>query len=438
MVIERIRLKNFKNFENIDLKLGQMNVFVGANAAGKTNLIQAIKFIRDIQMQGIENAISMQSGMEFLQNFNLKGEKTTSITIDFNYATQIILQPTHFNTLIVSDFNNISYQIELFRKSEKEYKIESEKIVFNFDIKEIDKLIYRNQKLRRKDFEENSHFLDKSIVTIESKNGKETFESHLNSDDLKYELINKKHIKASTLEFITYPPFSNLINSIHESNKKSILERISKNFFDLSKLSIYDFDIKKMKNPASIATKAELEENGENLAIVMKRIFEDKKKLTQFSNLIKDILPFINDIDTENSYDKSISLKVKEKYNSDTAIPGSLLSDGTVSITAILTALYFEDKSMAIFEEPEHGVHPSLISKLMESFYDASKNKQLIITTHSPEVLKNTVKEDIFLLLRKDNGNASIIKPHKNKMVKSFLKNDLGIDQLFIQNLLES
>ena len=39
MVIERIKLKNFKNFDNLDLKLGQMNVIVGANASGKTNFI---------------------------------------------------------------------------------------------------------------------------------------------------------------------------------------------------------------------------------------------------------------------------------------------------------------------------------------------------------------------------------------------------------------
>ncbi|HQO10631.1 MAG TPA: AAA family ATPase [Clostridiales bacterium] len=437
MVIERIKLKNFKNFENLDLKLGQMNVIVGANASGKTNFIESIKFIRDIQKHGIENAISMQGGMKFLQNFNSDENNTTSISTDFNFANQMILHRTKYKTVIVSDFNRISYMIELSSRADKKNIIESEKIIFNFELREIDSEIFKNPRLSRKEFEQNSHFLDKRFFTIKSENGKESSESRMYLDSVKYELLNKKHIKARTLEPITLPPFSNIYDS-DKSGRKSILERISKKFLDLSQLSIYDFDIKKMKNPASIAAKAELEENGENLAIVMKKIFEDKKKLTQFSNQIKDILPFINDIDTENSYDKSISLKVKEKYNPDTAIPGSLLSDGTVSITAILTALYFEDKSMAIFEEPEHGVHPSLISKLMESFYDASKNKQIIITTHSPEVLKNTVKEDIFLLLRKDNGNASIVKPHKNKMVKSFLKNELGIDQLFIQNLLES
>ena len=437
MVIERIRLKNFKNFENIDLKLGQMNVFVGANAAGKTNLIQAIKFVRDMQKHGIENAISLQSGMEFLQNFSFKGKEKTIISIDFKLDTQMLVQSTKFNTSIIADFNKISHVIEISVNGNNKYKINYEKIVFHFDLKEIDKKLNEKTKFSRSVLENKSHFLRKKIISVVNTNGKVSLETDVSESASYVVLKNNQKLRISELILLYMYPFSfAMMNEF--GTESSLIEKMPPKFFDLSNLSIYDFDIKKMKNPASIAAKAELEENGENLALVMKRIFEDKKKFTQFSNLIKDILPFINDIDTENSYDKSISLKVKEKYNPDTAIPGSLLSDGTVSITAILTALYFEDKNLAIFEEPEHGVHPSLISKLMESFYDASKNKQIIITTHSPEVLKNTVKEDIFLLLRKDNGDASIVKPHKNKMVKSFLKNDLGIDQLFIQNLLES
>jgi predicted ATPase len=437
MVIERIRLKNFKNFENIDLKLGQMNVFVGANAAGKTNLIQAIKFVRDIQNYGVGNAISLQSGVEYLQNFHTENKKNTIVSIDFSLSKGMFVTDTIFDTSIFNAYKTLNYKIEISMNKHNKYEIENESLTVYSEIREIKNSLLKKPLIEKITQKDKSFLLTKNTYTLNNTKGIITADSGIVGNQLNLKLLNGKEVKLNSKD-IYFMPFSyNGIEKIPESTS-SFLEHLKYTFPKLSEIGIYDFDIKKMKNPASIAAKAELEENGENLAIVMKRIFEDKKKFTQFSNLIKDILPFINDIDTENSYDKSISLKVKEKYNPDTAIPGSLLSDGTVSITAILTALYFEDKSLAVFEEPEHGVHPSLISKLMESFYDASKNKQIIITTHSPEVLKNTVKEDIFLLLRKDNGDASIVKPHKNKMVKSFLKNDLGIDQLFIQNLLES
>jgi len=437
MVIERIKLKNFKNFENLDLKLGQMNVIVGANASGKTNLIQAIKFVRDIQNYGIENAISLQSGMDFLQNFRYKNKKNTTVSIDFSLSKGMFITFTPYDTAIFNDYKTLNYTIEISVNQNKKYEIENECLTVYSEIREIKSSLFDKPLLEIIDKIDESFLLKKNNYILNNKKGIITADSGIAGDQLNLKLKNEKTIKLSSKDIYFLPYTYNGIENIPE-NTSSFLEHLKYSFPKLSDIGIYDFDIKKMKNPASIAAKAELEENGENLAIVMKKIFEDKKKFTQFSNLIKDILPFINDIDTENSYDKSISLKVKEIYNPDTTIPGSLLSDGTVSITAILTALYFEDKSLAVFEEPEHGVHPSLIAKLMESFYDASKNKQIIITTHSPEVLKNTAKEDIFLLLRKDNGNATIVKPHKNKMVKSFLKNDLGIDQLFIQNLLES
>lgn len=437
MVIERIKLKNFKNFENLDLKLGQMNVIVGANASGKTNLVQAIKFVRDIQSYGVENAISLQSGVEYLQNFHNKNKNNTVVSIDFTLSKGMLVAYTPFNTAIFNDYKKLNYTIEISTDQNKKYKIDKESLTAHSQIREINRSLIDQPVLENSKFSEEPFLLSKLTYKLANENGKLFSDSGFKSNQLKLKLKDGNEFFINSKDIYFMPYIYNGDEKLPETSS-SFLEHLKYTFPKLSEIGIYDFDIKKMKNPASIAAKAELEENGENLAIVMKKIFEDKKKLTQFSNQIKDILPFINDIDTENSYDKSISLKVKEKYNPDTAIPGSLLSDGTVSITAILTALYFEDKSMAIFEEPEHGVHPSLISKLMESFYDASKNKQIIITTHSPEVLKNTVKEDIFLLLRKDNGNASIVKPHKNKMVKSFLKNELGIDQLFIQNLLES
>lgn len=41
-MIDKIAIKSFKSIENLDLKLGRLNVFVGANGSGKSNLLEAI------------------------------------------------------------------------------------------------------------------------------------------------------------------------------------------------------------------------------------------------------------------------------------------------------------------------------------------------------------------------------------------------------------
>ncbi|MBK8442669.1 MAG: hypothetical protein IPL35_04260 [Sphingobacteriales bacterium] len=74
----------------------------------------------------------------------------------------------------------------------------------------------------------------------------------------------------------------------------------------------------------------------------------------------------------------------------------------------------------------------------MQYFYEASQKKQIFITTHSPEVLKHLQHiSDLVLVSRNKKGFAELVKPADKEMVKAFLDNDLGIDELFIQNLLD-
>ena len=47
MKIERVRIKNFRNFENIDVEFGKNIILVGANATGKSNFIYALRLILD-------------------------------------------------------------------------------------------------------------------------------------------------------------------------------------------------------------------------------------------------------------------------------------------------------------------------------------------------------------------------------------------------------
>lgn len=63
-------------------------------------------------------------------------------------------------------------------------------------------------------------------------------------------------------------------------------------------------------------------------------------------------------------------------------------------------------------------------------------DKQLIVTTHNPAVVKSAGINNLLLISRKD-GFSEIIKPVENERVKLFLKHEIGLDDLFIKNLLE-
>ena len=53
MRITNITATNFKSFKEINVKLDDFTLIVGANAAGKSNLMSIFKFIRDIVNEGL-------------------------------------------------------------------------------------------------------------------------------------------------------------------------------------------------------------------------------------------------------------------------------------------------------------------------------------------------------------------------------------------------
>lgn len=63
------------------------------------------------------------------------------------------------------------------------------------------------------------------------------------------------------------------------------------------------------------------------------------------------------------------------------------LSDGTRRIVWIILNVLTTDIGTILIEEPELGIHPHQLALLMDFIKDQSQHKQIIITTHSPEVL---------------------------------------------------
>ena len=48
MPITFIHLENFKSFEKLSLDLKDINIFIGANASGKSNFLQIFRFIKNL------------------------------------------------------------------------------------------------------------------------------------------------------------------------------------------------------------------------------------------------------------------------------------------------------------------------------------------------------------------------------------------------------
>ena len=418
MKITKIEISNFKSFDNQSIHLNDFNLLVGANASGKSNLVQAFQFLRDIVNHGLENAISLQGGVEYLRN--IKSEQS-------HLSFRIIMQgefkcwwsvrrdedgiPRSSLPIIIY---KIDYKFSLqFHKKEGGHYIHQDRMT----------LTYSHAKL----IDEEEKRDDSEKLSIKFSNFGGELNIHSTDSDIEPALFMDG---APIFRNIPYDENALLIESpIVDLYVQSALD-------GFRNIGIYDFDPKLPKRPAPITGLSELEMNGSNLAIVLNNIMREKEDRRRFLNLFQDLLPFIRGIDVEKAVDKSIFFRLREEYAEKDGLPAFLISDGTVNIMALIIALYFEHKQVTIIEEPERNVHPYLISRVMDMFREASRSKQILATTHNPEMVKHADLKNILLITRDDEGFSRITKPADSDEIKIFLENEIGVDDLFVQNLL--
>jgi predicted ATPase len=199
---------------------------------------------------------------------------------------------------------------------------------------------------------------------------------------------------------------------------------------------VYDIDPRLMKKGVAITGKRDLEEDAGNLALVLKNIIKDPEKKRKFSNLLRDVLPFIEDFSVEKFMDMSLVLTLRERYAKNHNLPSPSLSDGTLTIFALIIVLYFEDKPLIIIEEPVSHIHPFLVARVISMMKESSKRKQVMITTHTTEVVKHASIENLLLVSRDNEGFSIISRPADKEEVRTFLENEIGIEELYVQNLL--
>jgi len=237
-------------------------------------------------------------------------------------------------------------------------------------------------------------------------------------------------------KIIEYEPYTDKFGKKMNLTINEQLSSIDEKSLDFKSICIYDSYSKLSKKAPSIFVKADLEEDGSNLVIVIKKILDDPEKKRMFLNLVSYLLPYIEDIEVEKFTETHFYIKIRETY-SEHYLPAPLISDGTINALGLVVALYFQESPLIIIEEPDRGFHPSLISRVMSMIKDASKNKQIIVTTHNPVMVKHADTKDVLLVSRDEKGFSKIIRPSRKKDVKAFLENGMRFEELYVNELLE-
>ena len=418
MKIERIHVENFKSIRNASIDFGDLNILIGRNAAGKSNLFELFQFLKDIGEQNLENAIQLRGGVEYFRNTRIRDSKNFKLTCSFSqperrHGGRRRIGDVEYR---ISSVYSTEYSIEISFSGE-DFAVEEEKIKNERTLWDTEDGIGDGNQIR------------------------ETTSRAENVIERETEPINENEIDVETLES-TGPRRKEI------SSKESLLSLGGyprRNFMPglrrLKDLVIYDVDPGKIKKGTTLKGKRELEPNGENLPLVLKEIVSSDDKEKKFLNIAGDVLPFLKDWRTDTLSDKSVFLKILEEFEDtdEEYLPANLVSDGTINMIVLVVILYFENRGPIFIEEPEKSIHPSLISKMMDMMVDSSVNsdKQIFVTSHNVELVKNANLEQICLVARDHDGYTEISRPDNDSHIREFLSEGMGLGELYVNNILE-
>ncbi len=416
MLIRKIKAVNFKTLVDTGIGLDQFNVIIGSNAAGKSNFIAILQFFKDIAEIGLVDAISLQGGSSLLRNLALPTPVTMSLECDLDLG---------------------DHRVSMSFCESREITIEAtvQTCVYHLDLVLTDDSFY----IARESLSGPCDFLScetgKQACTL----GTGILRLERGEDGTPRPSVQPEDI-ARRIDFGT-----RVIRPLRSD--ESVLERpvffppLSPLTFQVADLfrsiAVFDLDPTLAKKAAVITGRSTLSPDGSNLSLALRRIVEDPVQRKRMILLLADVLPFVEEIQVEKLGDRTLVTSLVETYTRTRALPAPLLSDGTIQVIALIIALYFEDRSPLIFEEPGRNVHPALISRIIDMMKDVTtrQGRQIVVTTHNPEIVKYAGADHVILLQRDDQGNSILSRPSDHEEIRAFLET-MGIEELYVQNLL--
>jgi len=356
MYISRIKLQNWKNFKSTGAELSRRTFLIGPNASGKSNLLDAFRFLRDLAQNGLNQAVDMRGGVSTLRC--RAARKSPSIVIQ----------------VVLNDAPGTPRWL---------YRIE-----FNQDSRQ--RPVVRQEVVR--DLQSNGA----SIVDRPNPDDKSD-EELLTQTALEQILANR--------EFREVADFFNSISYQH------VIPQVVR--------QPQEFMARPVKNDPF----------GRD---VIQRIWNKNKQtrdawLRRITSVLKDAVPQLKDLEVEMDGQGTPHLigRFEHWRAHDARQNESQFSDGTLRLFGLMWAM-FEGEGPLLLEEPELSLHPEVVRELPQLLHrlqdeirrmrrkslDDFEPRQLLISTHSDELLRDGgIGADEILLIKPNREGSVLVEP---------------------------
>ncbi len=329
--LSQVQIRNYKNIAAAVVNLQPLTVLVGPNGAGKSNFVDALSFVADSLNHSVQVAFANRGGITAVRR------KSGGHPYHIGLRLQITL----------ADSGQAYYAFDIAAHPREAFSIARERCVI------------QPRPGSRHEFEVAHGKFIRPVPGIRAR---------IEPDRLALTVL------SATEEF---RPIFDFLTGIRNYNLRP--ERLR---------SLQDPDPREGMILLS---------NGSNAASVLRRIInQDDDRNGQvyerICRLLSQIVP-----GTISVHPKSLGQKETLEFRQEVAgsrhpwrFDALNMSDGTLRVLGILLAVYQpRPASLIAIEEPESTIHPAATEVLMDILLDGTNRSQVLLTTHSPDILDN-------------------------------------------------
>ena len=441
-MLTSLKLKNFKNFADETLRMGPFTIIVGANASGKSNIRDALRFLHGVgrgytlaDILGGKYGAGGQAQWE-----QIRGAPTEVVRQgqeQFALAVDLPLPESHSHLRIRPKedelASDIAYRV-LVKPNDRQggvfSVVQEELYAYSSKFEAIPMISLRT-------------FLHRSIYTSNPPKP----DPVRDQDDEHHLLIRMDKISGQKKygHRIAVRPDQPALTQIGEHKKvlkahKDLARHVADN---LGSMRFLDPSPAPMRQP-TFPGQTVLGDLGENLPTVLQAICDDSRRRETLLEWTRELTPMdvANFEFPKDPVSGRVQLFIKEKDGNK--VSGYSASDGTLGFLGILAALLGTDRpGLYVFEEIDRGIHPSrqhLLVELIES-ESAGGDVQVITTTHSPDLLA-MVGDETFkhssVVYRSPDAADAIIRPVAELPNAEELRRSQGLHRLHATGWMEN
>lgn len=412
-MLRKIEVSGFRSLNEFSLEFRKgLNVIVGPNGSGKTNVINFIEFLSHLARSSLLDAVSMSGGAGRIFRRDAGGNFDKEINFRiFGGGTYSSIRSQ------VAQRTEYEYSASVvLAKSTLFYK--SQRLKFWFDGT-------RNLGAAYFDIEVISPDADKLDVLFHA--GEEFLVDRYSASKRE---DNTEAMKFSIREAMREYGRNVAIFQLMDR----YMDRCRSIIFDLYRARSFNVVPSQVRKPQDIASEPDIHQDGSGLAAVLfsmknTRSAEDYyypfyrpplpggketlRKIISYSKIVNDS---IDDIEVESDpIENQLRIFVSVSYEGGyLRLPFSLVSDGTVKWLTLITAILIS-KSVFAIEEPENFLHPlmqkEIVNIIRQSFLeDGNEDRFALMTTHSETIL-NYIDPDEMILIRMEQGRTIAGRP---------------------------